>query len=184
VTLTTTSTTLPSSASGDGELSPGYEVYLADMGCIRDREIGAQVLANPTGEATALAAEALERQDHDGYLGWQETASLFDLLSCVMRGYVPDYPEHEDNWGWARDEWKDVAVASSPAEFAAAYDAARKILAALAAAPATEGEQQRHWDDGGIHPAAMARLDQAVAAICSAPWGLLPAAAASHRNRA
>jgi hypothetical protein len=175
--------TLPSSASGDGEVSLGYEVYLADLACIRDREIGAQVLANLTGEATALAAEAREHEDRDGCLGWQETATLLDLLACVMRGYVPEYPEPGDNRGWARNEWMDVAAAGSPADLAAAYGAVRRVLAECVAASAAGDEQQPRRDDGCVHPAALARLDQAVAAISVAPWeGLACTLAAAGRH--
>ena len=175
---TTISTAMPCPASSDlSQLSAGYEVYLQDLARIRDREIGAQVLANLTGEATASAAEALEYEDYDAYLGWQETATLLNLLGCALRGYIPEYPEPGDNWGWARNEWLDVAAASNPAELAAAFTAVRAALEG--AQPPGDGEDARRTDGGYVHPAALERLCAAAAAVCAAPWhGLL---AAGHR---
>jgi hypothetical protein len=166
VTATTTdTTTLPAGATPDVPPWAGtaYADCLAILPHARDREIAAQVLDQMTGEATGLAAAALEADDYDQHLAWTETAGYLNLLACAMRGFTPEYPDPEANRGWARERWMDLAAANGPAEFTVLFTDLHLTLL-----QATDPDDC----DGGdlAHPDAVARLADAATALGQAPW--------------
>src|SRR3954471_10999581 len=152
MTITTTTTPAPGQSTHD-HATRDYADYLDTLRYVKDRETAAQVLDSMVAAAAAtarlfrdirqeeeLAPSGTRRERltalsalasgawQNAALGWAEAATLLHLLACAMRGYSLEVAEFWDNRSWGHDEWELLAQASSPLEFAAAFDGLRAEL--------------------------------------------------------